>query len=216
MIQEKSLQNLEWDRILEELRKRTQSPLGKEICQELALLSDRLHIQQRLAETTEAVALLQEDVSLPLDEVEDIRLLVEKARHQGVLEGKGYRAVGKTLVAGARVKQVLDDREERSPRLFHLASALMDLSRLGETLLDFFDEEGALADSASAYLKTLRKRSKKLGLRIKQELESLIRAKSSEGGTAFKLPEVKERKDDLNLERSLVTEYPSEEIKENS
>lgn len=49
-----------------------------------------------------------------------------------------------------------------------------------------------------------------------EELESLIRAKSSEGGTAFKLPEVKERKDDSNLERSLVTEYPSEEIKENT
>jgi len=49
-----------------------------------------------------------------------------------------------------------------------------------------------------------------------EELESLIRAKKSKGNNTFSPQEVEERKDDLNLERSLLTELPSEEIKENT
>jgi len=49
-----------------------------------------------------------------------------------------------------------------------------------------------------------------------EELESLIQTKKSKGNNTFSPQEVEERKDDLNLERSLVTELPSEEIKENT
>lgn len=47
-----------------------------------------------------------------------------------------------------------------------------------------------------------------------EELESLLQAKKSKESSTFSPQEIEERKDDLNLERSLVTELPPEGVKE--
>ncbi|MGI6298280.1 MAG: hypothetical protein ACOX1T_03625 [Saccharofermentanales bacterium] len=76
---------LEYDKIIADLARHAHSSLGRERCLELVPDSDLATVQQRQAETDDAVKILLERGSLPLSGINDIRSSVARTAAGGVI-----------------------------------------------------------------------------------------------------------------------------------
>ena len=122
----------------------------------------------------EARALLQEQVSLPLGGVADIRGSVERAEKGGLLEPRELTGCAQTLFAFSRAREALGERSGLVPRLSFVGQRLPDLERLAVRIDRCFEADGEISERASPALKEARDRIRGLHRAIKSRLDSLL------------------------------------------
>ena len=171
-----ALEVLEYGRIKELLTDHATSGLGKRAAQQVRPLKDMEEIEKLKAETTELKELLAPARELPIGGLHDLFPLLDKLdRGEEVLLIEELLLFADTLRAGRIVRAFLEDAEEACPTLGPLAGAINTCPEIEEKIASTFNEGGAIKNTASPRLKSLRRTIEELRSRIRGKLQSLLR-----------------------------------------
>lgn len=170
----KTAQDLQWGRILFELRARCRGPVAQGWAEILAPTGDPVERDRRQTLTTEARALIDRGMTPPLSHLADVRGAVGIAARGGVLDPEDLYDVGAVLETAWRCRGFFSRQEGQVPALEAIAEALVDLPDLSRKLVESFDERGQVVDSASPDLAGLRTRVTRLHENLKEEVHGLL------------------------------------------
>lgn len=176
LVEEKTLEKLELDKILKRLKDCCSSPLGRELVESLQPTTDIDEVKRRQAETEEACTLLRLCPDCSLGAVRDIRSQVERAAAGGSLTGEELLAVAGTLAAGRRIKKAILQVEGPFPLLKFWAKRIGEFRRLEEEIAKAIGVDGQVKDEATPRLLSLRQRIRALQEEIKERLDSYLRS----------------------------------------
>ena len=174
-----ALDVLEYDKIRELLVGYAASGLGIRLAQEIQPLTDLHRIERLIAETTELKRLLSPDRYLPLGGLHDLSPILEKLdKGAEILIIEEIMHVKETLRAFRIVKGYLEDAKGDYPHLRRLAGSIRLYSEIDAKIENTLNENGAVKNSASPELRSIRKTIQAVKGRIQGKLQSTLRSKS--------------------------------------
>ncbi|WP_338264291.1 endonuclease MutS2 [Corallococcus caeni] len=173
-ISQRTLEDLGFSEVLRALTQRCRTEPGRERVLARPFLDTEAEVAEALALVDEARFLSQQQFSLPLGGVTDLRTAVGHAEKGGVLEPRQLIDAAQLLFAFARTREALDERKERVPRLVEISRRLPFLEAMARRLDQCFEPDGTIADRASPELKEARDRARGLHRRIKTRLDELL------------------------------------------
>ncbi|HKA92086.1 MAG TPA: Smr/MutS family protein [Haliangiales bacterium] len=171
---DKTLHDLQWDRILAELAARCHTGRGAEAALALAFLVDPEAARRRLAEIAEARLLRQLEEPLPFGQIHDVRAALDHVERGGDLEGPDLVAVGETVLGCARLRRHVRGHAAEAPLLAARVDAIAELPHVSGPILDSFEEGGRLADHASPELGPMRRRVASLHEELARRVKELL------------------------------------------
>lgn len=170
----RTLEDLGYSDILRALAQRCRTEVGRERALARPFLDSHEQVADALTRVEEARRLLQEQVSLPLGGLEDIRGAIGRAEKRAILEPRELLFTAQTLFAFERTREVFDEREAALPRLTSIAHRLPLLEPLARRVDRCFEPDGTISDRASPELKEARDRTRGLHRHIKARLDALL------------------------------------------
>ena len=174
-----TLDVLEYDKIRELLVSYTASGLGARLAQRIQPLTDLHRIEWLIAETTELKRLLSPDRYLPLGGLHDLSPILEKSdKGADILIIEEIMHVKETLRAFRIVKEFLADAKGDYPYLRQLAGEIRLYPEIDAKIENTLNENGAVKNSASPELRSIRKTIQAVKGRIQGRLQSTLRSKS--------------------------------------
>ena len=174
-----ALDVLEYDKIRELLVSYTASGLGARLAQRIQPLTDLHRIEWLIAETTELKRLLSPDRYLPLGGLHDLSPILEKSdKGADILTIEDIMHVKETLRAFRIVKEFLADAKGDYPYLRQLAGEIRLYPEIDAKIENTLNENGAVKNSASPELRSIRKTIQAVKGRIQGKLQSTLRSKS--------------------------------------
>lgn len=172
----RTLQRIEYDKVIEMLTGCATFTPGKELAAALLPSTNLTTAVKRQQETTEAKEILRKEPDLPLGGLKDIRRLLHKVDLGAVLEPHELLEISDVLRAARRIKKFFNDKLEQ----YHLISAMSgDLTvfhEIEEKINQAIDDGGEIADRASGELRSIRVKSRDLHAGVKAKLDSIIRS----------------------------------------
>ncbi len=173
MFDEKSLNTLEYGKILDMLAAHAQSEGGKAACRALLPTSDIGEAELALDMTAEADRTLFEFSVSPSFAVDDIEETVVKAEKGAVLSISELLRVGRALRVARRVGKSLTP-VIGVPGLHAMLAGLYSDDKLEKDIFDSFISETEVADNATPELRAIRLRIRKLGDNVKTKLQLFV------------------------------------------
>lgn len=172
----RTLEVLEYNKILELLKQKTNSPYSRELAEALTPSIDFIEVQQRLAETSEACSVLRTQPVVPLGGVREIRAALRRAEIGAVLDTAELLGIANTLYAMRRLKRFLAELEGDYPQLKQLGESLQVFSATEQAILTSIKEQGDIADEASVELTRIRRERRVGQQRVRDRLEGILRS----------------------------------------
>jgi DNA mismatch repair protein MutS2 len=187
----KTLECLEWPQVAARLRAQCRTPQARERLllhegpeeadddgaerqptgNSYAEFADGLNeVRVRLAETSEARALLDADQIPPLGGIADLELAFRRAGKGGIMTPQQLLEVRATLAALHESERFLGSRVEEAPRLAALGALLSDHHGLERAIDWAIDPGGEIRDDASRELATARRESSQLASDLQRRL----------------------------------------------
>ena len=173
MFDEKSLNTLEYGKILDMLAAHAQSEGGKAACRALLPTSDIGEAELALDMTAEADRTLFEFSVSPSFAVDNIEETVVKAEKGAVLSIPELLRVGRALRVARRVGKSLTP-VIGVPGLHAMLAGLYSDDKLEKDIFDSFISETEVADNATPELRAIRLRIRKLGDNVKTKLQLFV------------------------------------------
>ena len=170
----KSLQTLEYGRILERLESYAAFSASQKLARALKPTNDYLLAQDRLARTTEARRLLSEKAEISVGGARDIRPQVAQATKGSVLEISDFIDIKATLETARELGRFFNKAEQKYPQLFKITTPLVPPLGLIEAISRVISEKGEIVDSASSELATIRAQIRTAHSRLQRKLEQLV------------------------------------------
>lgn len=166
------LQVLEFDKIIDQLRQHVDTSLGDEWAKNL-VPSTRLKEAKRLQqETDEAAQFIRLNQTIPLGGIFDIRPSVKRCSIGGILQADECLEIGSTIRGSRRVKKFIENSEEELPLLKNKVQSIDVPHTLEKNIKRCINEEGEVIDSASAKLRSIRSSIRSFEQRIRERLET--------------------------------------------
>lgn len=181
-MQERVFKTLEFDKIKDQLIEHASSSLGRNKVEELVPSTDYNEVVSWQEETDEAAKVYRMRGSIPLDGIYDIRAHVKRSSIGGMLSPAELNQIASTVHASRQMKRFIEEfhEEEPIPILFTLTDSIMVLVEVEEEIKMAIDEQGAVMDSASDALRTLRNQLRRNESKVREKLESMIRSSSAQ------------------------------------
>jgi DNA mismatch repair protein MutS2 len=154
---DKSLQTLEYPKILERLAGYASFAVSAEKARALRPTPDPDEARRRQAETREAVQLLETHPDLTIGGARDIRQAVDLAARAAVLTPVDLLDVKSTLVAGRDLARLFDRLEGQYPALGEIAAQMAPPTGLVDAITRAISDRGEVLDSASPKLAAIRR-----------------------------------------------------------
>ena len=121
--------------------------------------------------------------NIPLGGIFDIRAHIKRSVIGGVLSPIELMQTASTVHASRQMKRFIDDVVESEvvtiPILSNLSSKIIVLADLEESIKMAIDDNGAVLDSASESLRSLRNQLRSKEARVREKLESMIRSSNA-------------------------------------
>ncbi|HFC10315.1 MAG TPA: endonuclease MutS2 [Chloroflexi bacterium] len=171
----KTLEVLEFPKILERLAQHTAFAAGRERALALKPASSLRKARSLQAETTEARALLASHPGIGLRGVRDIRPHVEAARRGITLAPEALLEIKATLARSRDLRRDLLRLQTEAPRLADIAALLPPPIGLIDAIARTLTDEGEIPDSASPTLARLRADMTLARQRLTRRLERMVR-----------------------------------------
>ncbi len=153
----KTLQTLEYPKILERLAGYTAFAISGDKARALRPTTDLAEARRLLSETGEAVYLLDAQDNLTIGGARDVREAVERAERGGVLEPTDLLDVKSTLIAARALKRSFERTESQTPNLAAIAAQLPPPLGLIDAITRAISDRGEILDSASDKLGGIRR-----------------------------------------------------------
>lgn len=175
---EKALQTLEFNKVIERLTQKAYSAPGKELCAALVPDTDLHVIQKNLTETADALKRIWQKGSLSFSGVCDITESLVRLEIGSSLGAGELLRISSLLNAALRIKAFSGKDDEHSDSLTEIFDAVAPLSPLKNDIERCIISEEEIADDASANLKSIRRQMKLANDRIHSQLSSLVNSLS--------------------------------------
>jgi DNA mismatch repair protein MutS2 len=170
----KTLQDLEFDCLLNLISSYASSASGKAAIQALRPLSSLAAVKERFHYIREIKACLW-DRSLPLPHVPDILSFLKKAQIGGqMLEPSEIFIIGQFLEVTQRVHRYWQEHQKEAPCTAQLIKKIDPLLELKRKITQSVNAQGEILDTASPTLKALRQKVQSLKTKIKTTLNQLL------------------------------------------
>ncbi|UTI42008.1 endonuclease MutS2 [Niallia sp. RD1] len=181
-MQDRVLKTLEFDKIKAQLIEHVSSSLGRDKVEGLVPSTDYSEVGRWQDETDEAAKVYRMRGSIPLDGIYDIRAHVKRSSIGGMLSPSELTQISSTVYASRQMKRFTEEfhEEEAVPILFTLTDSIIVLAELEEEIKMAIDEQGAVMDSASDALRTLRNQLRRNEAKVREKLESMIRSSNAQ------------------------------------
>ncbi|HEY8496194.1 MAG TPA: endonuclease MutS2 [Limnochordales bacterium] len=173
---ERSLRVLEYPAIIERLAAHTSFAPGRELAEALRPQTDPEAVRRALAETGEALRLLERGGHDLLSGIRDVREALARAKLGGVLSGPELLDVAALAGAIRRARRILLNDPDAWPHLAQRALRLGTYLSVEEAIGRCIGQEGQVLDEASPELARLRARMRTLHNRIRERLEAILRS----------------------------------------
>jgi DNA mismatch repair protein MutS2 len=170
----KSIQTLEFGKVLERLNNYTAYSASAALVRALRPTNDLLLAQERQARTAQARRLLDEFPEVGIGGARDVRAQVEMASRGGVLTPEELLEVKATLAASRDLQRTFAKVEFDCPHLQAIAQDLTPPVGLIEAITQTINENAEVVDSASPRLESLRREVRAANDRILTKLEKMV------------------------------------------
>ncbi|CAN5564664.1 endonuclease MutS2 [soil metagenome] len=186
-IELRSLRSLEWERLTTYLAEQNETAEGKrrslqlqpELGQAFDLDAEIARAQILLDQTEEASALIASRTAFSLSKLGDVRESIALLRAGAVISANELARVKALLVVARSVRgSLVLLAPAQFPHLHLFVSTLVALPKLIDAIDFAIDDYGAVKDTASSLLRSLRRERHKLDQHIKDELSRIIQSQS--------------------------------------
>ncbi len=174
-IEDKVLIKLGFDKIRLLLMDYCILPRAGEIAETLVPFTDREEITVALRETDEGKELLRGNPLFSVRGAKEIRSYLERCHRGGALNPLELLELRDTLRTGRRVRQNLIEGKGEFPRLREIAATIEPQKKIEDEISHCINEDGAVADNATAELAEYRRSKNRLQQRIRDSLEGILR-----------------------------------------
>lgn len=169
----KTLQVLEYPKILERLKSFCDFSASMELALKLEPTDSYDLALARLAETTEAYRIFSVQ-EIGIGGAHDIRTAVDLAARGGVLDPQQLLDVKSTLISCREIKKSLERKTDEYPRLSQIAAGLPESYGIVDAITRVLSERGEVLDSASPKLASLRREIKIAHDRLMSRLQKYL------------------------------------------
>lgn len=170
------LKTLEYPKIRTMLADRSSSTMGREMAEELIPTNEMAEVERRIAETREAREILDAMLNVPLGGIRDVRSMLKRAEVGSILEPHELVAVSSTLYAARRMKNFFVDMPSSLVILASYVTDITVLRNIENSIENIVNEQGTIRDDASVELAKIRREIKLAQSRVKDKLDSILRA----------------------------------------
>jgi DNA mismatch repair protein MutS2 len=172
---------LEFDKIIDRLCSLTSSDLGKNAARQIVPHTDRTLILFELQQVSQAKELLIAEGSVPFDGVKDIAPALRRTRIENhLLTASELLDIASTLRAARTLHTFLAKRKSTYPTLASFLSRLWFDKVVEFNITQAIDEGGAVRDSASKELKSIRRDIAETGELLRKQLSAILRTVSEQ------------------------------------
>ncbi|WGT67326.1 endonuclease MutS2 [cyanobacterium endosymbiont of Epithemia clementina EcSB] len=174
MIQQETLNLLEWPRLCQHLSTFAATKLGVLAARRLSIPETIEESEQLLAQTQEIYRLEQNlEVQWSFDGITDIGDSLERAKLGGILSEQELLNIATTLAGVRRLRRMINNQED-CPILEKLVADIRTYPELEQQINHCIDEAGKVADRASIKLGEIRRNLKDVRAQIYQKLQNII------------------------------------------
>ncbi|NLW92739.1 MAG: hypothetical protein GXY34_14220 [Syntrophomonadaceae bacterium] len=177
---EYSIKIMEYPKIIEEIKSYALGETARERLDKLRPSSDIEVIQIWMNETSEAVAMLNANSSVPLAAMEGMEAVVIKAGKGITLTPDELTSCQNLLEAGRRIKRYMESMQYLAPTIHAYARSMYECTDLYEEIRRCIIN-GRVDDRASSELSRIRRRMAIVDERIKQKLNDILRSSTYSG-----------------------------------
>lgn len=181
-IDEKSMQTLEYYKIINELSQFTVSDLGKQKANSILPSKSRQQVERMLEETDDAVKIARLKGGIPLGTFQNVRPQIKRMEIGAVLSGQELIQVGQLIKGAHEVKNFFKDLAEEEielHQLYELVEQIIELPQLQREIYATLTEGGAVLDDASQKLKSIRTSIRQTEGNVREKLNSIVRGSQS-------------------------------------
>jgi DNA mismatch repair protein MutS2 len=170
----KSLQTLEFPKVLTRLADHTSFSAGRALAEALMPSNEPAVVARSLQETREALHLLAVRAGVSLGGAHDVRSSVGHARIGATLQPQDLLDIRDTIMRGRAVRRTLHRLAADVPRLAEVALRLMDESHAADEIANAINDRGEVVDSASPTLLRIRRELNVARSRLIDRLQKMI------------------------------------------
>lgn len=183
-LQKLALQELEFHQVLNIIAKYCISDLGQEIIKNHLPYDEINLLRRELAQVEEIRNLLLKNEELPISNLTDIKDFIYRSKiANAVLGTSEILQILNLLRVSRSVKNFILSRQEYMPYAYEPATHLIDNRILEKHIDEAIDETGAVRDSASRELASIRKEINETRAHLRRRLERLVKKFSEEDFT---------------------------------
>ncbi|MGB3259672.1 endonuclease MutS2 [Paenisporosarcina sp.] len=183
MIAKRALKTLEFDKVREQVASFCTSSLGRTHLDLLEPSIDLDTVIKLLDEMDEGLSVLRVRGNVPMGGIFDVRGHAKRAQIGGMLSPTELMEIASTIRASRILRQFFEAVEEsediKIPYFLERKQALPILTALEHEIIACIDDNGAVLDSASTQLRTIRQQLRAQESRVREKLESYTRGKNA-------------------------------------
>lgn len=183
MIAERALKTLEYDKVRQQVASYCTSSIGKSAIEELVPQTDFDKVVQLLEEMDEGLSILRVKGNVPMGGIYDVRPSARRAQIGGMLAAVELMEISSTIRASRILRNFIEDLEADEvidiPHFISKKEAMPVLTGLQHEINNCIDDNGAVLDSASQTLRSIRQSLRAEEGKVRSKLESLIRGSNA-------------------------------------
>ena len=183
VIAERALKTLEYDKVREQVAEYCTSSLGKSAIEQLIPETEFAKVVELLEEMDEGLSILRVKGNVPMGGIFDVRPHAKRAQIGGMLSPVELMEIASTIRASRILRNFIEDIQEEGeiqiPHFIERKDQLPVLTALQHEINDCIDENGAVLDSASTTLRSIRQSLRSEEAKVRQKLESLTRGSNA-------------------------------------
>ncbi len=183
MIAERALKTLEYDKVRQQVASYCTSSIGKSAIEELVPQTDFDKVVQLLEEMDEGLSILRVKGNVPMGGIFDVRPSARRAQIGGMLAAVELMEISSTIRASRILRNFIEDIEADEvieiPHFISKKETMPVLTGLQHEINNCIDDNGAVLDSASQTLRSIRQSLRAEEGKVRSKLESLIRGSNA-------------------------------------
>ena len=177
MILDKSSQRLEWNKVLEQVLTFMPSQQTRALLSDRGFAGNRLEMDRRKAELSEAIGLYLGYSPLPGGALHEVEDAIKHALKGGILETEQFIDIGDSLRTMRKMVEFFQSVEHFASRfelLDEIAKPLKSFQSLEERIEKTIDYDGSVKSSASPELQRLRRKIASSEDAIRRKIDSFV------------------------------------------
>lgn len=183
VIADRALKTLEYDKVRQQVASYCTSSIGKSAIEELVPQTDFDKVVQLLEEMDEGLSILRVKGNVPMGGIFDVRPSARRAQIGGMLAAVELMEISSTIRASRILRNFIEDLEADEvidiPHFISKKEAMPVLTGLQHEINNCIDDNGAVLDSASQTLRSIRQSLRAEEGKVRSKLESLIRGSNA-------------------------------------